>query len=253
MIAAGMGHAPVLQDRFLSEYAMPRLSHHLKRLTGNRKFQTCAGWIVKGCIGFIMLTSRKRYDYAEAALPYLRAEKQVVAEKQAIFAFWHGRMLLMPLARPPGRVMHVLISGHRDGEMLSRVMRCYGVQTVTGSSSKGGAAAYRQMMRVIEGGGNIGITPDGPRGPACIAAPGIVRLAKMTGLPMIPVAVSASRRRWLRSWDRFLVPLPFARICFVVGEPIDTGGEDTEPLRLHLEAALNAVTDRADQLAGNSC
>ena len=110
-----------------------------------------------------------------------------------IIAFWHSRQLMMPLCYGGSR-LHVLISEHRDGELIHRIVRRFGFDAIRGSTTRGGARALRQMARLGLAGGDLAVTPDGPRGPRCIAQPGVVELAKLTGLPIIPLTFAASKK-----------------------------------------------------------
>lgn len=136
-----------------------------------------------------------------------------------ILAFWHGHLLLMPYAYR-GRRISVLSSQSRDGELMARTIARLGIDTSRGSSSRGGVLGLRALLRKAEEGWDIGFTPDGPRGPAGEVKPGVILVAAATGLPIVPVAIAASRAKKLHSWDRFLVPLPLSTVHFVYGEPL---------------------------------
>ena len=110
-------------------------------------------------------------------------------EKRVILAFWHAQQLMMPLAIP-GLEAHVLISQHRDGELIRRIVARFGLDAVRGSSTRGGAEAFRQLIRLGRSGGNLVLTPDGPKGPRQVVKVGVVQLARATGLPII-VAVTS--------------------------------------------------------------
>jgi lysophospholipid acyltransferase (LPLAT)-like uncharacterized protein len=113
--------------------------------------------------------------------------------KHIILAFWHGRQLMIPLAYH-GREVHILISQHRDGELISRIMSRFGYHSVRGSSTRGGTAALRQLIKVGRSGVDLAITPDGPKGPRYVAQPGVIQIAKMTGLPVLPLTFSCSKK-----------------------------------------------------------
>lgn len=163
--------------------------------------------------------------------------------------FWHARMLMVPFAYP-GAAMHVLISTHRDGEIIASVMTCFGFRLVRGSSSRGGREAFHGMIRLLRDGKDVAITPDGPRGPAEVLKPGVAQVARVSGKAVVPVAFASSRAWRLKSWDRFIVPQPFSRGVFVAGEPLRYWpGEDVESFRGRIEAALREVTRRADEEA----
>jgi len=137
-----------------------------------------------------------------------------------IVAFWHRHLLLMRWAFPE-KGFHVLISRSRDGELIARVVRRLGIATVRGSSSRGGAAGLRGLLRAARAGACLGITPDGPRGPSRVAQPGVALVAAASGLPVFPVAICARRARELGSWDRMPVPWPGTRVEVVYGGPIE--------------------------------
>jgi lysophospholipid acyltransferase (LPLAT)-like uncharacterized protein len=130
-------------------------------------------------------------------------------------------------------------------------MKCFGFGLVRGSSSKGGAAALREMNRLLADGNDIAITPDGPRGPAEVAKIGVALSAKVSGRPVVPVAFSSTRSWSGTSWDRMLIPKPFSRGVFIIGEPVNyLPGEDIETFRLRIETALRETTARADAYFG---
>lgn len=110
-----------------------------------------------------------------------------------ILAFWHGRQLMIPLAYH-GREVHILISQHRDGELISQIMSRFGYHSVRGSSTRGGTAALRQLITLGRSGVDIAITPDGPKGPRYVAQPGTIQIAKVTGLPILPLTFSCSKK-----------------------------------------------------------
>lgn len=164
----------------------------------------------------------------------------------AIYAFWHARLLMLPFAYT-GKGATVLISSHRDGEIIANVAKRLGLGLVRGSSSKGGREALQEMVQLALENRDLAITPDGPRGPAETVKPGVASLARKTGRAVIPIAFSCSRGKRFASWDRFLLPYPFSRGVIVWGEPIYwREGEDSEAFRVRIEEALRETTARAD-------
>ena len=170
--------------------------------------------------------------------------------ERVICAFWHGRLLMMPFAYPGQRVV-ILISQHRDGEYISRIARALGFQVIRGSATRGGVRALRQIIRALKEGLNLVITPDGPKGPRAKVKSGVIEIARLTGAPIVPVSFSAVRRRFLKSWDAFLLPLPFSRAVYIWGEPIYV-----EPMATKEEVAkyqdilgerLDLLTMKADE------
>jgi lysophospholipid acyltransferase (LPLAT)-like uncharacterized protein len=159
----------------------------------------------------------------------------------------------------------MLISVHRDGELIARTVAMLGIAAVRGSTArqkpgedkakdKGGAAALRQMIRILKSGGGVGITPDGPRGPRMRVSPGTIALATLSGAPILTVSYSASRAIRFKSWDRFLLPLPFGRIHVAFGEPLllprTLDEAAAAAARRTLEEALNRLTEACDRAAG---
>lgn len=135
-----------------------------------------------------------------------------------IFTIWHGEMLAA-LWHHRREGITVLVSEHGDGEIIARVAEALGFRTVRGSTSRGAGRALLGMSRTVQGGGDAAFTPDGPRGPARKFAPGALIVAQRTGAPVIALAVSPSRSWRLKSWDRFMIPKPFARIRIAYGDP----------------------------------
>jgi hypothetical protein len=169
-----------------------------------------------------------------------------------IYAFWHENMLL-PAYHYGAAGVHVLISRHADGQLITEVVERLGFHAVRGSTTRGGAEAMMQMHRLAER-SHLAITPDGPRGPRRRVQPGLIYLAARTGLPIVPVGIGYDRPWRARSWDRFAVPRPFARAVCVTEEPIrlpaDLPRDDLEPYRLRVEEALHRITEEAERLAG---
>ena len=187
---------------------------------------------------------RLRYHGAEQ----IRAWEQ--AETHFILAFWHRHLLLMPYGYR-GRRISVLISQSRDGELIARTVARFGIDAARGSSSRGGLAGMRSLLRRAEEGWDLAFTPDGPRGPLREVQPGVILAAASTGLAVLPVAIAASRAKLLRSWDRFLVPLPFSTVHVVYGEPlvVERRG-DLEAAAAELKRRLDGAEQLAESYAG---
>ena len=158
---------------------------------------------------------------------------------------------MMPLLRYSGRV-GMIISQHRDGEFIARAVKRFGVESVRGSTTRGGLAALRGMIRLFRTGANLAITPDGPQGPKHVVQIGAIELARQTGAPILPVTYGASRKKVFGSWDNFIFPLPFSRVVYVWGEPLlvtpDTAREELEEKRLLLQERMRQITEEADRL-----
>ena len=169
-----------------------------------------------------------------------------------IYAAWHNRILLSPhifryITRgKPERRLGTLVSASRDGGLIAYVLELFHAIPARGSSSRRGAQALRDLLRLTRRGCDIAITPDGPRGPRYHVQEGILVLAQFSGLPIVPMAYHLPRKKSLGSWDGFQIPLPFSRCHVTFDEPIlvprDISTEEFERLRAHLEARLRAIT-----------
>jgi lysophospholipid acyltransferase (LPLAT)-like uncharacterized protein len=195
----------------------------------------------------LQLTVRVRYVGADRLLQCWDRRQQV------ILAFWHNRVVMMPIAYRGPRIC-IMNSQSRDGEIASRALARWGIRSVRGSASRDGARGFMQLVNAYRAGYDLAVVPDGPRGPCCVAKPGVIHLGRAAGAPIFPVSYAATRARRLRSWDRLVVPLPFASVVFVVGEALEVPrrveAAEIEALRLELEARLNAVTTAAEREVG---
>jgi lysophospholipid acyltransferase (LPLAT)-like uncharacterized protein len=171
--------------------------------------------------------------------------------RQPIMAFWHGRILPATYYfRHRGIV--VITSENFDGEWIARIIERFGYGTARGSTSRGGRKALLQLTREMSNGRPAAFTLDGPRGPARVAQPGAVWLAKITGNPVLPFHIESDRYWTARSWDRTQIPKPFATAAIAIGEPLNVpahaGGADIEAARTDLEERLAALQERARRL-----
>jgi lysophospholipid acyltransferase (LPLAT)-like uncharacterized protein len=167
-----------------------------------------------------------------------------------IYAFWHGRQVFLVVTHSGPR-SHPLISLSKDGDLIARVCRSFGVVAIRGSSSRGGASALFTMKTALDAGENVGFTPDGPKGPFQQIQPGILYLAQKMGRPIVPVAYGAKKCWTFKGrWDEFIVPKPFNRISMVYGEPVFvTPEDDLVKKALELKTRLDEVTRQADTVA----
>jgi lysophospholipid acyltransferase (LPLAT)-like uncharacterized protein len=169
-------------------------------------------------------------------------------------ATWHCNLLLGTVFfRDRGIAM--CVSRSRDGDLIAAILRRIGyAEPPRGSSSRGGSTALRQLVRMLQSGVAVGLLTDGPRGPARRSKPGVVGLARLTGVPITPFVLSARPRLRLRSWDRTLLPMPFARVVCRFGDPIavprDADPDREERLCRELDGELGRLTDAADASLG---
>ncbi len=141
------------------------------------------------------------------------------AGQGAFLALWHGRMLL-GLPHHGSRDWYALVSGSHDGDITSALLERFGYRVIRGSTGHGGAGALREMLTVLADGGVLAMTPDGPRGPRHAMNAGLVWMARATGYPVVPIGFACDRAWYARSWDRFTVPRPWARVVMVCDEPV---------------------------------
>jgi lysophospholipid acyltransferase (LPLAT)-like uncharacterized protein len=173
--------------------------------------------------------------------------------RRPIMAFWHGRILPATYYFR-GRGIVVITSENFDGEWIARIIQRFGFGTARGSSSRGAKRALLQLKRDMAQGHPAGFTVDGPRGPAREVQPGVVWLAKVTGNPVVPFHLEASRHWTVHSWDRTQIPKPFSTVAIAVGTPIavDPDADDAalEAKRLEVEQALYALEEEARTMLG---
>jgi lysophospholipid acyltransferase (LPLAT)-like uncharacterized protein len=199
-------------------------------------------------------STRWTFEGGEHLAPYLAGGSVIVAA-------WHERLPLVPALwasarhNHPGRGVAALASRHRDGQFVAGVLARFGVRVVHGSSGRtkpgsatrrdhGGAAGLRGLIAALAAGDAVVITPDGPRGPRRVAAPGVAQLGARTGAPVLVVSGQVRWRITFKTWDRMVLPLPFGRGSLVCLPPMLVGEEDLAAIA----AALTRAADRADEL-----
>ena len=171
----------------------------------------------------------------------------------AIYCVWHNRLALCLIEyygypkkhnQTPG--MAALVSASKDGGFLACILECFRVQPVRGSSSRRGAQALLELTSRAESGYDLAITPDGPRGPRYVVQEGVIGLAQVTGLPIIPASYYLRWKIQAKSWDRFQIPLPFSHCEMVFGKPVRVPREaldaEREVLRQQLERTLKEIS-----------
>jgi lysophospholipid acyltransferase (LPLAT)-like uncharacterized protein len=178
-------------------------------------------------------------------------DRVLASGRQPIMAFWHGRILPATYYfRRRGIV--VITSENFDGEWIAGIIERFGYGTARGSTSRGGSKALLQLKRDMATGRAAGFTMDGPRGPAQVAQPGAIWLAKITGNPILPFHLEASRHWTLKSWDRTQIPKPYSTVSIAMGEPFhvdsDADAAGIEAARQRLEEQLRRLEERAREL-----
>ena len=173
--------------------------------------------------------------------------------ERVILAFWHNRQIGFLRLASVLRPVRVLVSRHGDGEIITRIMQRFGVGTVRGSSTRGATSALRQMIAATRD-SNVAITPDGPIGPRYVVKDGVISLAAVSRTPIFWVSWSCDRVWVFNSWDRFLLPKPFARLRFHATGPLAIAdsptAEQLDAARSSLERAMREQTAALDEACG---
>ena len=215
----------------------------IKQLIRSPIGNALVGWTAGAIIAMLMVTVRWSAHNHQNIKDILRQNDGVV------LVFWHERLLAMPWLWPSDFPLFALQSPHADGRMMSHAIGCFGVKTVWGSSNRSPLSGLRGLKRVLDAGCSVAITPDGPRGPARILAAGPVSIAQMAGKPIVPMCWSVDRYWRASGWDRLIIPKPFARGQFVMGQPIPIEKLDKaglEDARKAIETAMNEQADMID-------
>lgn len=214
----------------------------LKKILASSGFQAFLAWLGYLYIKFVYVTCRWQRINFEVIDQYISEDKPF------IICFWHGRLAMLPPAWKWKKPFQMLLSSHRDGQLIANVLGHFGIGVISGSTTRGGAKAALGLVKAVRSGVVIGITPDGPKGPAYKVSPGIVTISKLVQADIIPVSYSTSRSKTLKTWDRFHFPLPFGRGWFVVADPIPYPKTDAELefCQNKIESYLNEATKIAD-------
>ena len=200
--------------------------------------------IIATPIWFVYFTSRVKITGYDNFKKYRK--------KPAVFVFWHGRsMMLSPIIAIGGMRAYAVSSMHQDGRIMAKVQRLFGLRPLYGSTSHGGLSVLRGGVRVLmDGRYAMCISPDGPGGPSLRVQDGALYFSKMTGAPIIPVCFSASRAKFVKRWDRYLLAKPFSKINCIIGEPIfvsrHASDSEFESVRKSLEEYMVDTVHKMD-------
>ncbi len=223
----------------------------MRRLLRSPRFKRAVAFLAGKYLSFALRTTRWRV--ADEAM-----FTTLVRGQSAVLAFWHEVLPLLPALRVVAEKradykplpIYALVSRHADGQFIGLTIRQLQIMMVSGSSTRGGAAAVREMLGLMANGAIIAVTPDGPRGPARKAAPGVAMLPAMARVPLVPCAVQVTPKLRAGGWDRMVIPLPFARGVIVFGAPIQVPRAGWEGAVGEIETAISAALERAERLCG---
>lgn len=201
---------------------------------GKKIFRTLALLIVPFVaslfIRLIYLTSKKRFNSPES-----------ISDEPTIFACWHGELLMLPyLYSRYRKTPHakVLISSHFDGMLISKTIKYFGLGTIEGSTNRNATRVLMQGIRALKDGHDIGITPDGPKGPRHEVADGIIAMAQKAKAKIVLVEIKPTRFWQLNSWDRFTIPKPFGTLNYYSTSPIDVSDMDMQEAKKVIKEGL---------------
>ncbi len=205
-------------------------------------FLPYVGFIIIKFLGWTMRFEQK--GEVEAAS---RFDKE---GRPALGVFWHGHMLMMVMS-PFRENAFVMVSRHRDGELISRIIRLFGVRSFRGSTTRGGFSALKEGLRILKRGYKVVLTPDGPRGPRYTVQMGVIEMARLSGAPVVPIAFSSTKKKVFSSWDRFIFPYPFSKGVFYYGTPLwvprDISRDEREVWRRRLEKQMRQITEKVER------
>jgi 3-deoxy-D-manno-octulosonic-acid transferase len=226
----------------------------VRRFQQSEFFLNLAGRLAARHIRTVYATSKVVREPADMD-PYLENLNPMIV------AMWHGQFLLLPLIKPKSVPVYNMVAKHADGEMIGRALLHFDMGLIRGAGAgesgkdRGGAGAFRAALKTLKANATVAMTTDIPPGPARVAGLGIVTIARASGRPVVPLAMATNRFFTLPTWSRFTVNLPFSKLAMVAGEPIhvprDADEQTLELYRKRIEAAMNATTARAYELAGS--
>jgi lysophospholipid acyltransferase (LPLAT)-like uncharacterized protein len=238
-----------------------KIKQLLRRVAYSNVFQELICLVFIGYMKLVFCTSRKIFVNEEALCSTKKNEIPLIA------AVWHNRLMLSPFfvqkskQLNPSRGIISLASRHGDGQFISKIMQKFGAVPILGSTRDGRKASrgidvgsFKKLLVGLKKGNLLAITPDGPRGPSQKINGEVVNIARITGAGILPISYSSSRFKKLKTWDQFVVPLPFSTLCFACDEapifvPKDASAEELQEITKKLEDRMNFVQKKSQQLA----
>ena len=227
-----------------------RISKLIKPITRSRACHAVISWLMSVYIRFVFKTTKWTRVGFEARDEFCREHQGNLVLQ------WHNRAAMVAFAWPVKEYGITLVtSAHRDGRLISHALHHLGIKHIEGSSTRGGSAALRQIVKTIKSGTNIAMTPDGPTGPRFEVKEGPIAVAKMTGAPVSILTYSMKKRKVLSSWDRFIIPLPFNEgvLCWrkIDQLPNRPNSDQVEVYRKYVEDELIKLSNEADAMMGH--
>lgn len=223
---------------------MKAIRIYIKKIIRSEFFKSVACYLCYLYIKIVLLTSKKTFIFHDFDFSSFK-------NVQAIYAVWHGKVLIMPFINPSLVKSCAIVSDHNDGRLIGEILKHHGIEVIYGSSNRKRISSLREILRSLKRGLNFLVTPDGPRGPARKVGGAIINIASTTNLPIIPASCSYLRKKVFNSWDNFMLPFPFNRIILTFGKPIlvpdSLNVEQRKEYEIILENYLNKLTQLADQ------
>lgn len=216
----------------------------LTKILRHEFMQNLIAFIASLYIRLVFITGQWKFENSETIEDYVKQGKPFIA------SFWHGHLLMIACIWKRKTPLYVLISNHRDGRIISKTVEHFGIGTIKGSTNKQGFEAARQILHALKQNASIAITPDGPRGPREQVSDGILQMARLAQVDILPIAYSCKPMKCLRSWDKFRVALPFCKGVIVIGDPV-APEKDIEKARACLQRAMDKIVLSSDAMMGN--
>ena len=185
-----------------------------------------------------------------------KIENLLERKESFIYSFWHDQLLMCPLTWQSNSSIKVLISKHRDGDIIAQLISNLGFEAIRGSThktnkikNKGGLLSARKMIKSLKNGISIGISPDGPKGPRHKVSEGILSISRLSKSVILPVGIGFKKKWVLNTWDKFIIPKPFNEITVVWGDPISdiTNEKNNHQFKIKLESKMNNLTAQANK------
>jgi hypothetical protein len=220
-----------------------------KALVRSPNGQRLLGFIARVAIALVVRTTRWQVAGSDEGRRLIEGPGVIIG------AIWHNRLMLVGQTWPAGKPLGMVMSNHGDSRILGVAYRKFVTRPIYGSTRKNPTSAFKGMVRTLRDGVSVGITPDGPRGPRMRCHPGVIEAARVTGCAIVPAGWSTKNRKVARSWDRFIIALPFGPGVVVYGDPIHVPPKldelERHSMLAQVETAISAVTDEADRLMGH--